>query len=848
MDDKLCIAPASGMTSSQIDVVVIRPVSEADISRVQAIESEAFTHQERVVSDRIADSRRRIGGPWFVPTFVDTAVLSTRTNDMITGYVAWSYEPFAACEKCIHVMNLAVATEFRRLGIATRLLHHVRELSWQKFPRALCMRLIVRSDNAAAQALYQQFGFQQTEVHPKYYDQVDGIELQLHLDGPAPLSNQHPARTQPSEHGNKRVRRSKERGLAPRFQESSLAQDPSALNEFQARALSDMRRQIQPSASSTEDKELLRFLVARKWQVDAAVDQFQDGRLGRQGVEMFPQLRLVEPTLDEGALLFYGQTLAFGFDKKGQPVQIQNGGLAGWRFSEMLRLIGGSEKVLASLVRMHELQAARMEEASRKHGHPITKQVVITNADGMPLRPHPLAVAAFKDFLVVSSRYYPESLAVLFVVNAPPVFVALYRLIKTWLDPVTASKIQVLGRNFQPVLLEHIDADQLPRDYGGTVDFDILGDTWSEQENHNLVIDLDNKAQKTEHQRSRSLGTPESQSPKAFACLKKGTRAQLKFQGIQRPPFLYPTLLEVKGNPRAAEPICPDDGWGSPAAGGRFKREYLHLLQEQNGATDFSFQKVNLMTPEMSVQKHAKKLTKRISWGNWHIPRTQRCQFVFSQIASDGISLRIIIDTAFDCGLKGDSNALMELMRHAVECGHQLVIVTHSHEVATEIDNLNGVRTKITPQQDGKRAEDFRQSEDLAHQYLNREWLDATKMRDGPGGWSMRGYLSLGEAPPTRGRLRDVWRSARLCRSHHGQRSGSGRSPPSWPKEESEGEDELEPALKVSFQDHPRLNDVNDLKTAIQQTSPDLKDISPRLELGNASKTNRKSCVRYGVG
>eukprot|EP00439_Symbiodinium_sp_Y106_P029394 s5626_g3.t1 len=306
--------------------------------------------------------------------------------------------------------------------------------------------------------------------------------------------------------------------LVPRFQESSPAHpdpaDPAALNEFQARALADMRRQVQPSASSTEDKELLRFLVARKWQVDAAVDQFQamlkwrkdhhvdrvrgnalgpfgpqaaseaaqDGRLGRQGVEMFPQLRLVEPTLKEGALLFHGQTLAFGFDKKGQPVQIQNGGLAGWRFAGMLKLIGGSEKVLASLVRMHELQAARMEEASRRHGRPITKQVVITNADGMPLRPHPLAVTAFKDFLVVSSRYYPESLAVLFVVNAPPVFVALYRLIKTWLDPVTASKIQVLGRNFQAVLLEHIDADQLPRDYGGTVDFDILGNTWSEED------------------------------------------------------------------------------------------------------------------------------------------------------------------------------------------------------------------------------------------------------------------------------------------------------------------------------------------------------------------------------
>ncbi|CAE7225217.1 unnamed protein product [Symbiodinium natans] len=274
-----------------------------------------------------------------------------------------------------------------------------------------------------------------------------------------------------------------------------------------------MRQKVGPSASM-EDKELLRFLIARKWQVDAAVEQCQamlrwrkehkvdqvrgnalgpfgpkaaleaaqDARLSRQGVEMFPQLRLVEPKSIEGSLLYYGQTLAFGFDKKGQPIQIQNGGLAGWRFRGMLSVIGGSEHVLASLVRMHELQAARMEEASKRHGRPITKQVVITNADGMPLRPDPLAVAAFKDFLVVSSRYYPESLAVLFVVNAPPVFVALYRLIKTWLDPVTASKIQVLGRNFHSVLLEHIDADQLPRDYGGTVDFDLLGSTWSEED------------------------------------------------------------------------------------------------------------------------------------------------------------------------------------------------------------------------------------------------------------------------------------------------------------------------------------------------------------------------------
>ena len=308
-------------------------------------------------------------------------------------------------------------------------------------------------------------------------------------------------------------------------------------------------------------------------------------------------------------------------------------------------------------------------------------------------------------------------------------------------------------------------------------------------------------------------------------------------------------------------------------------RKASSLALQYREATDFPLQKVNLMAPEMSVQKHAKKLTKRISWGNWirqmlgprlgkrppmknfilpfdeqvladlvndtpfeklmrdvlqardvgtsavfaepgigksvstvlAVLRTNAsdsCMTVllqgefeqslkdffrvpdaslalkvarsfFDQMKRDGISLRIIIDNAFDNGLKGDGNALMELTRRAFEFGHQLVIVTQSDAAATQIDDLNGVRTKIAPQQEGKHAEDFRWSEDLARQYLNRtvmtdvkkwqnvsvdelmrEWLNGTKMSDGLGGWSpstmslyTRGYLSLGEAPPTRGRL-----------------------------------------------------------------------------------------------
>ena len=60
-------------------------------------------------------------------------------------------------------------------------------------------------------------------------------------------------------------------------------------------------------------------------------------------------------------------------------------------------------------------------------------------------------------------------MAKMLIVNAPSFFAATWRLIKGWLDPRTASKIEVISsRSFmEKRLLEFIDADQLPSDYGG---------------------------------------------------------------------------------------------------------------------------------------------------------------------------------------------------------------------------------------------------------------------------------------------------------------------------------------------------------------------------------------------
>ena len=68
----------------------------------------------------------------------------------------------------------------------------------------------------------------------------------------------------------------------------------------------------------------------------------------------------------------------------------------------------------------------------------------------------------------ICQDYYPETMGAAFVVNAPSLFTALYAIIKGFLDERTRSKVRVMGSNYRSVLLEHIDAENLPTFLGGT--------------------------------------------------------------------------------------------------------------------------------------------------------------------------------------------------------------------------------------------------------------------------------------------------------------------------------------------------------------------------------------------
>jgi len=147
--------------------VLIRPMSENDVSEVIAVEraSYQFPWSEGIFRDCL-----RVGYVCRVVT----------VNDIIIGYGVMSVGAGEA-----HILNLCINAHFRCRGIGRRMLEYLVDRA-----RAAGMSeafLEVRPSNTAAIRLYQSMGFEQVGIRRGYYQAVGGREdasvLKLVLPG-----------------------------------------------------------------------------------------------------------------------------------------------------------------------------------------------------------------------------------------------------------------------------------------------------------------------------------------------------------------------------------------------------------------------------------------------------------------------------------------------------------------------------------------------------------------------------------------------------------------------------------------------------------------------------------------
>lgn len=139
------------MRSVQITVRPGRPDDLEHISRIQAASPEAAGWSP---------------GAWLV---YDCLVAETR------GQAAGFLVSRKIDEGEVEILNLAVAPEWRRRGVATLLLRQILTFHDCRF------FLEVRQSNTGARCLYRKLGFEEAGIRPRYYtDPVeDGIVMRF---------------------------------------------------------------------------------------------------------------------------------------------------------------------------------------------------------------------------------------------------------------------------------------------------------------------------------------------------------------------------------------------------------------------------------------------------------------------------------------------------------------------------------------------------------------------------------------------------------------------------------------------------------------------------------------------
>jgi [ribosomal protein S18]-alanine N-acetyltransferase len=123
--------------------------------------------------------RRSFPTPWSLAMFVlelskpSGICLAASVDDELVGYLVCS-----RYDQAWHLMNVAVAPERRRAGVAGRLIGHLIEEAGRELP----FTLEVRVSNRAAITMYEQLGFRSAGVRPRYYQDNGEDALIMWLD------------------------------------------------------------------------------------------------------------------------------------------------------------------------------------------------------------------------------------------------------------------------------------------------------------------------------------------------------------------------------------------------------------------------------------------------------------------------------------------------------------------------------------------------------------------------------------------------------------------------------------------------------------------------------------------
>lgn len=240
-----------------------------------------------------------------------------------------------------------------------------------------------------------------------------------------------------------------------------------------AQQLAGLRELLSPEINDRyTDSDCFRFLASRNGDVPKARDMLmaRDEWYYRPLPDhtLSPSQLLDDPDLLHNHIFAqYFPQSNLGEDKQGHPIYWEKSGIVASSFRELNKVLPMSE-LIAHHVRNSEILVRRGEAASRKYGRPIEKFSVVLDLTGLGYTIDQQCMALLKRATEIDDSFYNERLLHLYVINAGFFFSTIWAIVKTWLDPITRDKVQIVGSNYLSTLRQTIDDSQIPVELGGT--------------------------------------------------------------------------------------------------------------------------------------------------------------------------------------------------------------------------------------------------------------------------------------------------------------------------------------------------------------------------------------------
>ncbi|XP_075996723.1 SEC14-like protein 2 [Genypterus blacodes] len=221
---------------------------------------------------------------------------------------------------------------------------------------------------------------------------------------------------------------------------------------------------VLPHLPAQHDHYLLRWLRARNFNLQKAEAMIRKHAAFRK------QMRadgIVSEWRPPEVIEKYVSGGMCGYDREGSPIWYD---VIGPLDPKGLLMSASKQDFLKTKIRHTEMLRRECESQSEKLKKNVESITLIYDCEGLGLK-HMWkpAVETYGEVLTMFEENYPEGLKRVLLIKAPRIFPMAYNLIKHFLCEETRRKISILGSDWQEVLRKHVDPEQLPVVYGGTL-------------------------------------------------------------------------------------------------------------------------------------------------------------------------------------------------------------------------------------------------------------------------------------------------------------------------------------------------------------------------------------------